>query len=190
MTDDIYTLKRYKKKTKKKNKFNKLLFLIVLILLTMISFKNNTNLKSKFYKYVFDTNISFSKINEIYQKYFGALIPTFNNTEEVFVENLEFKNVSKYKEGAKLSVNNNYVVSAQESGIVVYIGEKEGYGNTVIIQQVNGIDLWYGNINNVSVKIYDYLEKGEIIGDALDNNLYLVYKKEGKSLDYEEYIKG
>lgn len=189
MTDDIYTLKRYKKKPKK-SKFNKILFLIILILLTMIVFKSNNKIKETFYKYVFESNISFSKINEIYQKHFGTLIPTEIKEKEVFVEHLEYQDVSKYKEGVKLSVNNNYVVPSQESGIVVYIGEKEGYGNTVIIQQVNGIDLWYGNINNVSVKIYDYVEKGEVIGDTLNNDLYLVYKKEGKTLNYEEYIKG
>lgn len=189
MTDDIYTLKRYKKKPKK-NKFNKFLFLILLILLTMITFKSNNKIKNMFYKYVYDSNISFAKINQIYQKYFGKLIPAENEEKEVFVEHLQYQDVTGYKEGAKLSVNNNYVVPSQESGIVVYIGEKEGYGNTVIVQQVNGIDLWYGNMNNVSVKIYDYIEKGEIIGDTLNNDLYLVYKKEGKSLDYEEYIKG
>lgn len=190
MTDDIYTLKRYKKKPKK-NRFNKILILIVLILMTMIMLKSNTKIKEKFYNYIFETNISFAKINELYQKYFGTLIPTkIKKAEEVFIEHLQYQDISQYKEGAKLSVNNNYVVPSQESGIVVYIGEKEGYGNTVIIQQVNGIDLWYGNINNVSVKLYDYVEKGEIIGDTLNNDLYLVYKKEGKSLNYEEYIKG
>ena len=73
--------------------------------------------------------------------------------------------------------------------MVVFIGKKEGYGNTIIVQQVNGVDLWYGNINNSNVKLYDYIEKGEILGDTLNNDLYLVYKKEGSTVNYEEYIK-
>ena len=36
---------------------------------------------------------------------------------------------------------------------------------------------------------YDYIEKGEILGDTLNNDLYLVYKKEGSTVNYEEYIK-
>lgn len=74
------------------------------------------------------------------------------------------------------------------SGLVVFIGEKEGYGNTVIIQQANGIDLWYGNIESVNVKLYDYVETGVLIGTTLNDNLYLVYKKDGEVLDYQNYI--
>ncbi len=46
-----------------------------------------------------------------------------------------------------------------ESGIVVYIGEKENYKQTVIVQQMNGVDVWYGNIKQANVKLYDYVEK-------------------------------
>ena len=42
---------------------------------------------------------------------------------------------------------------------------------------------------NSNVKLYDYIEKGEILGDTLNNDLYLVYKKEGSTVNYEEYIK-
>ena len=94
-----------------------------------------------------------------------------------------------YKEGVMLSVNKDYIVKAQNSGIVVFIGEKEGYGNSVIIQQVDGVDLMYGNLENINISLYDYIKKDEIIGDV-NGKLYLVYKKEGKIIDYEEYNKG
>ena len=71
--------------------------------------------------------------------------------------------------------------------MVVFIGNKDNYGNVVIIEQVNGIDMWYGNINNLSVKLYDYVKKGATIGEVNDY-LYLVYKKDGKYLNYEDYI--
>ena len=77
---------------------------------------------------------------------------------------------------------------ALESGIVVYIGDKDNYGHTIIIQQVNGIDLWYVGVNNSNLKLYDYIEKGSLIGEALSNDIYLVYKKDGKVLNYEDYI--
>ena len=39
-----------------------------------------------------------------------------------------------------------------------------------------------------NLKLYDYVKRGELLGEV-DNTLYLVYRKNGKSLNYEEYIK-
>ena len=36
--------------------------------------------------------------------------------------------------------------------------------------------------------MYDYLKKGSIIGEALDDKLVLVFTKDGKNLDYKKYI--
>ena len=55
-------------------------------------------------------------------------------------------------------------------------------------KRIDGVDEWYGNIENVNVKLYDYVSKGELLGDC-NNYLYLVYKKDGKVLNYEEYLK-
>lgn len=71
--------------------------------------------------------------------------------------------------------------------MVVFIGDKEYYGNTIIIESLDGIYYWYGNISNTSVKLYDYIEKGSFIGEA-SNDLYLVFSKDNKYLNYEEYI--
>ena len=75
-----------------------------------------------------------------------------------------------------------------ESGVVVFIGEKENYGNTIIIEQIDGIDTFYGNVKINNIKLYDYVEKGELLGETKDNTLYLVFQKDGKSLNYKEYI--
>lgn len=150
--------------------------------------KSSNNFKSIFYNYVYDNNISFASISSLYNKYFGSIVelPTYSD-KTVFNEKINYKNAEKYLDGVKLEVNKNYLVSAQESGIVVFIGNKDNYGNVIIIQQVNGIDTWYGNINNVNVKLYDYVEKGTLLGDVNDF-LYLVYKKDGNILNYEDYI--
>ena len=91
-------------------------------------------------------------------------------------------------DGVKLTVSDKYLVPNQLSGLVVFIGKKDGYGNTIIIQQANGIDLWYGNIDVTNVKLYEYVEEGTLIGTTKDNILYLVYKKDGKVIDYQKYI--
>ena len=51
----------------------------------------------------------------------------------------------------------------------------------------NGVEVWYGNIDNENVKMYDYISKGSLIGET-NENLYLVFMKDGKILDYEDYI--
>ena len=74
-----------------------------------------------------------------------------------------------------------------ENGIVVFIGKKDNYGDTIIIEGTDGIDIWYSNVKS-SLKLYDYVEKGSLVGEALSNDIYLVYKKDGKVLNYEDYI--
>lgn len=44
------------------------------------------------------------------------------------------------------------------------MGEKEEYGQTVIVQQVNGIDVWYSNVDTSNISLYQYLTKGNLLG--------------------------
>ena len=53
---------------------------------------------------------------------------------------------------------------------------------------MNGIDAWYGNIDTTSIKLYDYVEKGSLLGEAKNKKLYLVFQKDGKFLNYQDYI--
>ena len=169
------------------------LLCIVITIVCVMALKENKEWKSKFYQYVFEQNFSFATINKTYQKYFGSPIPFFNQlikepTKAVFHEKLTYQKEQKYQDGVKLTVEDQFLVPSLESGIVVFIGKKEGYGNKLIVQQANGIDCWYGNIKNLSVKLYDYVEKGSALGEVENNLLYLVFKKDGAVLDYKNYI--
>ena len=168
--------------------FMKLLISIIITLVILILIKSSNNFKTEFYKKVYSTNISFAPIANIYNKYIGDL-DIFNKitTEAVFKEKLVYETIENYKDGVKLKLQNN-LVPINESGIVVYIGEKEGYGNTIIIQRIDGIDEWYGGIINTNVKLYDYVQKGTLLGEV-NEYLYLVYKKDGNIVNYEEYLK-
>jgi stage IV sporulation protein FA len=169
--------------------FIKLLISIIITLIILILIKASSNFKTNFYKHVYNTNISFAPLTNLYNKYIGDLdiLDGFVNTQTVFNEKLSYNNTEKYLDGVKVKVNNN-LVPINESGIVVFIGEKDGYGNTVIVQRIDGVDEWYGNIINTNVKLYDYVEKGSLLGEVKDY-LYLVYKKDGNILNYEEYLK-
>lgn len=159
----------------------------------LILLKGDVSSKKWFYQHVYETNFSFMTVNQWYEKTFGGPLP-FQDlwkdkvTTPVFDEKLEYRKKEAYQEGVKLEVNPNYLIPNLESGMVVFIGEKEGYGNTVIVQQVNGVDAWYANVKNNNVKLYDYVEKGSLLGEVEGTTLYLVFKKEGTALNYEDYI--
>ena len=166
----------------------KVLLTIIVTLILLIGFKTNLDFKSNFNKYVYNTSLPFTDFKALYDKYFLGTKNNDNDTKEVFNENLVYTDKSMYEDGVKLTVKSNYLVKAIDSGIVVFIGDKDKYGKTVIVQQVNGVDVFYGNVNS-SVKMYDYVEKGSLIGEVIDTNLYLAFQKEGNFVDYKEYIK-
>lgn len=187
--------KLYFKKKYVKSFLYKFLIAMVLVLGVLIITKTSDEYKAIIKQNVYEKNFSFAKVNTLYTKYLGSVLP-FKDLklfqEEVkttFNEELVYTEINKYNDGIKLTVEENYLVPIQESGMVVFQGEKEGYGNIVIIQQTNGVDLWYGNLNTVNVNLYDYVEKGKLLGEVSGNELYLVYQKDGKYVDYKEYIK-
>lgn len=197
MIDTSKYLNRINKNDKvKKNRvrsfINKMFVILIIFLINLIAMKQSPKYKDFIYDKIYNNNFSFAKIKNFYNKYLGGvetLDKIVNNTALVFNETLEYNNASKYYDGVKLEVSNNYLVPIIAEGMVVFIGEKENYGNVIIIQGMDGIDIWYGNMANTSVKLYDYVEKGELLGEVVDNSLYLVYSKEDKILDYEEYLK-
>ncbi len=178
----------------KKNAFpivNKILLSTILLLVCLCFVKVNSNFKDWIDKNVYHTNISFAKINQTYEKYFGSIFPLSSldvDTNPVFHEQLIYNQKESYKEGVKLTVGANYLVPILESGIVVFMGDKDNYGKTIIIQQVNGIDLWYVGVENSNLKIYDYVEKGDLLGEVISGEMYLYYQKAGEFLDYQEYL--
>ena len=165
------------------------LLTITLCLIVLIICNISKKAESVLNKYIFETNYNFAKINSIYKKYLLNVTNKKGDSKPVSkTENLEYYKIEDYNGGALLTVDGNYNVHMLESGLVVFVGEKEPYGSTIIVQQSNGIDVIYGNVKTDEIKIYDYVEKGKIIGTA-DKKLYLTFQKEGSVLDYKTYIK-
>lgn len=168
------------------------LFVLVLFLVLAIFSKSSNTYKDLIVTNLYEKNFSFTKVKNLYNKYLGGIIPLEKVTKEVtpvFNETLEYTSESIYYDGVKLEVTNNYLVPIIAEGMVIYIGEKENYGNIIIIEGLDGIDIWYGNIEKTSVKLYDYVESGTYLGTTKDNYLYLVYQKDGQFLNYKEYLK-
>lgn len=170
---------------------SRVLVTIAIFLFGMILVKSDDAFKNKILDNVYNKQFKFVQLGEIYQKYFGNILSidkVLVDEKPVFQEKLSYLKSSKYKDGVKLTVDENYMVPILESGIVIFLGEKEGYGNTVVVEQVDGIDVYYSNVSVSNIKLYDYVEKGELLGEAQDKKLYLLFQKDGKFLDYKEYI--
>lgn len=168
------------------------MLVIVIFLLLAILSKSSNNYKNLIITNIYEKNLSFTKIKRLYDKYLGGIAPLDKKIENeitVFNEKLEYNNESIYHDGVKLEVDNNYLVPIIKEGMVIFIGEKENYGNVVIIEDVDGVDIWYGNMEKITVKLYDYVNAGTYLGTTKDNVLYLAYQKDGNFLDYKEYLK-
>ena len=161
-----------------------IIFVLGSIIFTNISDKN----KELYQKYVLEDSLEFTKINELYQSVFGSVdITKKNNDSEVVFGSITYTNVEPFKNGVKLTVGMNEVVNVITSGIVVFIGDKDDLGNTIIIQGNDGVDIWYSNITDSDIKVYDYVEAGSILGTSNSDDIYLTICKDGEFMSYEEY---
>lgn len=174
-----------------KNLVSRILLSIILIISVSIFIKLDDKNVLLIDEYIFKDSLEFTKINNWYQDNVGKIIPELSeNTALVFSsDDLKKNSYANYLDGVKVDLDKNSPVSLLMGGIVVFIGEKEGYGYTLILQGNDGIDYWYGGITNLNVNLYDYLEKDTLIGETQDNFLYIVLQKEGKYINYEEILK-
>lgn len=161
-----------------------ILFLVISIICNfsdenLLWFKNN----------IYSNNINFSFFNNVYNKYISKYLP-FNVYEEKIVlsEGLVYESKKEFLNGVSLNVGDNYNMYSLCGGIVVYIGEKEGLGETVIIQGTDGVDYWYSNLENLSVNLYDYIEKDTLVGVSKSDEIFLTFVKNGEYINYEEFI--
>lgn len=190
---EIINRNNKKEKSNIKKYLKKLIIRISIVIIIFLSLAITCNYSERFKtnitKYLFTESISFTKIKKIYNKYLGGILPLKKeiNTEKVFNEELNYSNLSVYYDGIKLIVSEGYLVPSIKEGMVVFIGDKENYGNTIIIEDLEGTYIWYGNITSTSLKLYDYIEKGTYIGEV-NKELYMVFNRDNKYLNYEEYI--
>ena len=178
-------------KKKVKVFISKLLLSILLFLVGMITIRKDPNSKNTIQSRLYERNLPFQSIKMVYEKYFGKLLSgekMIKKTEAVFNEKIAYEDLESYQNGVKLKVMDSYLVPNLQNGIIVYIGEKEDIGNTVIIEQEDGVDVYYGNVILSDKKLYDYIEKGEIIGQVESNTLYLAFQRKGEYLDYQNYL--
>ena len=162
----------------------KILWCLIFLFASLIFTSVNEKCLNLYKKYVFEDTFPFMEFQNFYEK----LSSSGNQVQDkmVFGSSLEYTNITSYQNGQSLEIGTDVPINNLTGGIVVFSGEKEGFNKTVIIQGSDGYDIWYGNLENVDIGIYDYVDAGKIIASASDN-LYLLIMKDSEYYTYEEY---
>lgn len=198
---DMYNkkLKKEKKDDDNKSTLSKFLFtiliksliVVLLFLLSMIFIRQNDKNKKIFREKVYNNSLSFAKIYNLYSKYLGDALPfkdtIKDDTKKVSNEKITYSSIKKEGDDYLLAVPNNYTLQSIKSGIVIEVKKDDKYKNMVKIQDKSGVNITYKNLSEVEVKLYDYVEKGEILG-SISDKLYINFEKDGKYLSYEKYL--
>lgn len=168
-----------------KKAFTKILLSIIFLLISLIFININDESKLLYKKTIlnnyFNHGLFLSKYNKLFK--------LNNKASNLSVASLyKVNDYENYLDGVLISYNDYDNILAINSGVVVFQGNKENYGNTLIIQGTDGVDIWYGNINNTGYKLYDYVDKNTIIGTPNHNKLYIKIEKDGKVLNYQDYL--
>ena len=188
-----------KKEKKKLSGFLKILygFLIktlivaVIFLISLIFVKKSDKNKEIIKKTVYKNSISFAKIYGIYKDYLGDVVPFKNifknNVKLASSYKISYEKIEKEGNGYTLTVSDDYALQSLKSGIVIETKKDDKYNNIIKIQDKNGLNITYGYLNDLNVKLYDYVEKGEILGRC-SKKVYLIFEKKDKYLSYEKYL--
>lgn len=182
-------------KINNKNKYisnlvTRILIVIIFLLFILILNKYNKSFTNKFKNNLFNKSFNFIKVNKISQKILGKDVFYYqnNNALTVLSTNYDASDKEKYFDGEKMHVSPNLPIGSISSGVVIFVGNKDNYKNTVIIQGIDGFNIWYGNIKDVNIGVYDYVEEHNLIGAADGEYIYLLIEKDNKFYTYEEYI--
>lgn len=177
--EDYKNKNKLNKKDILKKLLSKLYTIVIFTMFVIILSNTNESFKNFLIDDVLNHTMDFSKVNNALDN----VTNVFKEDESKIVFNEE-KEQEEYKDGYKYYTKINEEIKLKDSGIITFIGEKEGYGNTIIVQQSNGYYAWYGNINE-EVKLYDYIESGESIGKSKNDYYYYVLLKEDKPIKNE-----
>ncbi|KKB43469.1 M23 family metallopeptidase [Bacillus thermotolerans] len=85
-------------------------------------------------------------------------------------------------------------VRAVKDGTVIFNGEKEGIGKTVVVQHADNSESWYGHLASVSVLPYTKVKAGDTLAEAKmvdqseEGQFYLAIKQDGVFIDPNQVI--
>jgi hypothetical protein len=161
-----------------------MLLSIIVVLVSLIITNFDKDIRSEFKRIVLEENINFGKFKKIYNEFVGG-----KEKEDTLVVSLtNLIDYEKIDNSYRVKVTSDDAIEFMASGFIVYVGNKDDLGNTVIVQGNDGIDIWYSNVSLNNYSLYDYVRKGEILGSSLSDYYLFTIIKDGKKIKYEEYF--
>lgn len=173
---------------KKEVFFFKILASILLFLLTAIIFRSPSSALDPVRAFVassMDKEFQFAAVSEWYEDQFGkplALLP-FTEEEQAGGEEKEqdekgavpvtgklLENFEKNGQGIMIETGKGAAVQTIDDGIVTFAGVKEDLGKTVIVQHSDQSETWYGNLEEIKVDLYQFIDKREVVGTVSESS--------------------
>ncbi|MCB0323661.1 MAG: M23 family metallopeptidase [Bdellovibrionales bacterium] len=75
-----------------------------------------------------------------------------------------FSGERHFHQGFDIAVASRSVVEATADGVVVFAGNKAGYGQTVVIEHGNGVETLYGHLSRIGAKLGQKVCRGQTVG--------------------------
>ncbi|MCH5584051.1 M23 family metallopeptidase [Shimazuella sp. AN120528] len=129
--------------------------------------------------------IPYEKVSAFYQEVVGSrptLLPVFSGEKkqvERWAAPVKGKVVLSFNEqrkGIVIQTAGKMPITAAKTGVVTFVGNKTGIGQTVIIQHEDGKQTWYGFLGKIQLKVKDKVKRGQTIGQVTPrSNQYFVY---------------
>ncbi|WP_053364222.1 M23 family metallopeptidase [Bacillus sp. FJAT-27251] len=162
----------------------KILASACLVLIVAIVFRSEggrTEPVKQFVAKTMETEFQFAAVSDWYEKQFGkplALLPV--KTPEAPQENTT-NDGTQYAlpasgriledfgdNGQKITIETgkDASVEAMNEGLVTFVGTKDGFGKTIIVQHGDKSETWYGNLSDFEVNVYEYIDAGAKVGKA------------------------
>ncbi|MGM9988640.1 MAG: peptidoglycan DD-metalloendopeptidase family protein [Bacillaceae bacterium] len=191
--------------TKQKAKVNihgqlvKILFSIALVLAIAVIYRGEASGQKQTLRNavssLFNQDFQFAAVNNWLEMNFGQSL-TFINDEKnkngsselaVPANGRVLQGFQEDGQGVMVEVDPNAKVGAIKEGKVIYIGNKPNVNNTVVIQHDDNTESWYGNLEGISVKLYDQVKVRQVVGHAKEESgkgqFYFALKKNEKFID-------
>jgi len=179
-----------------------------LVLVVAILFKNPSPHFTEARHFVngyMEKEFQFAAVSSWYEKAFGkplSILPlddkkqgeTITSDYAVPASGHVLQSFKKTGHGIIVETGSKSVVEAMSEGFVSFIGQKQGFGKTVVIQHADGTEAWYGNLDKVDVNLYDFVDKKKKVGSvsSLDDGKKGTYsfaiKKGEKFIDPSKVI--
>lgn len=178
------------KESKAHKYVSRILICIIILLLSLIGTSISGDVKAFYKEHIFSESFNFMEFKNLFSK-----LATTKNNEDKVNDNvtpvmssfIEYSKKDKYLKGEKYTGVKDNFINSFTSGIVTFVGTKDDYGKTIIIQSSNGFDIWYFLLDDIDVSIYDYVKANSIIA-SVDKEFGLAITKDNKYYTYEEYL--